>query len=129
MALGVAELNELNQRLSEVINPSLPVDIRETISRGQDILNVFRSIGLRPKKVTHAPVQEIVKIENPSLDFLPILQCWPKDGGRFITLPQVITRDPETNVRNVGMYRLQVVQNTNVLPNISKKSKSLAPLC
>ena len=115
MALGVAELNELNQRLSEVINPSLPVDIRETISRGQDILNVFRSIGLRPKKVTHAPVQEIVKTENPSLDFLPILQCWPKDGGRFITLPQVITRDPQTNVRNVGMYRLQVVDDKTLL--------------
>ena len=115
MALGVAELDELNQRLSEVINPSLPVDIRETISRGQSILNVFRFIGLRPKKVKNAPVQEVVKTENPSLDFIPILHCWPKDGGRFITLPQVITRDPESNVRNVGMYRLQVIDERTLL--------------
>ena len=38
----------------------------------------------------------------------PILQCWPKDGGRFITLPCVITRDPKTGKRNVGMYRMQI---------------------
>jgi len=49
--------------------------------------------------------------EKPSLDFLPILQCWPQDSGRFITLPQVITRDPQSQTRNVGMYRLQVVDH------------------
>ena len=52
---------------------------------------------------------------NPSLDFLPILKCWPNDGGRFITLPQVITRNPQTGVRNVGMYRLQVIDGQTLL--------------
>ncbi len=51
--------------------------------------------------------QEIV-MKNPDLTKLPILKCWPADGGRFITLPCVITRDPETGARNVGMYRMQV---------------------
>lgn len=115
MALGVGELDELNQRLSSVINPSLPTDLRETISRGQNLLNVIRSIGMRPKKTRNAPVQETVRTDNISLDYLPILHCWPKDGGKFITLPQVITRDPNSNIRNVGMYRLQVIDEKTLL--------------
>jgi len=59
-----------------------------------------------PKKVKNAPCQEV--IEEPDLNTLPILKCWPEDGGRYITLPLVITVDPETNQQNVGMYRLQV---------------------
>ena len=53
--------------------------------------------------------------ENVSLDILPILKCWPKDGGPFITLPQVITRDPVKGTRNVGMYRLQKVNGQTLL--------------
>jgi 4-hydroxy-3-polyprenylbenzoate decarboxylase len=59
--------------------------------------------------VKSAPCQEVVKLgEEASLGFLPILKCWPQDGGRFITLPMVFTKDPETGRRNVGMYRMQV---------------------
>jgi 4-hydroxy-3-polyprenylbenzoate decarboxylase len=52
--------------------------------------------------------QEIVQTgADVDLDALPILTCWPKDGGPFITLPNVITRDPDTGARNIGMYRMQ----------------------
>lgn len=115
LALGVAELDELNQRLGKVIDPRLPKGFRELAARGQDFLNVLKSIGLGPKKVRRGPVQAVVKTEKPSLDFLPILQSWPKDGGRFITLPQVITRDPQSGTRNVGMYRLQVIDECTLL--------------
>ncbi|MBN1183148.1 MAG: menaquinone biosynthesis decarboxylase [Bacteroidales bacterium] len=54
--------------------------------------------------------QEIV-MEQPDLSKFPILQCWPGDGGRFFTLPMVITKHPETGMRNVGMYRMQVINN------------------
>ena len=54
-----------------------------------------------------APCQEMV-LFKPELDRLPILKCWPQDGGRFITLPMVHTEDPENGKRNVGMYRMQV---------------------
>jgi 4-hydroxy-3-polyprenylbenzoate decarboxylase len=114
-ALGVSELDELNQRLGEVIDPRLPRGLKEMLGRGQDILNVLKSVGLGPKKVRRAPVHETIYHENPSLSILPILKCWPKDGGRFITLPQVITRDPQTQVRNVGMYRLQVIDERTML--------------
>ena len=114
-ALEVDDLEELKHRLAEVIDPRLPKGMREMIGRGQDLLDVLRSIGLGPKKVKRAPVQEIVELEQPSLDKIPILQCWPEDAGRFITLPQVITRDPESQIRNVGMYRLQVVDEGTLL--------------
>src|SRR5207247_2320191 len=61
-----------------------------------------------PRRVSTAPCQEIVETVNPSVSGLPILKCWPGDGGRYITLPAVFTRDPVTGARNVGMYRLQV---------------------
>jgi len=114
-ALGLEDLDQLNQRLGEVIDPQLPRGLREMLGRGQDLINVLRSIGLGPKKVRNAPVQEIILKDDPSLNIIPILQCWPKDGGSFITLPQVITRDPQTQVRNVGMYRLQVVDERTLL--------------
>ncbi|UCF28887.1 MAG: menaquinone biosynthesis decarboxylase [Chloroflexota bacterium] len=114
-ALGVDNLDELNQRLAAIIDPRLPDGFRQMISRGQELLDVLRSIGMGPKKVKRGPAQEIVEIENPSLENLPILHCWPDDAAPFITLPQVITRDPRTNTRNVGMYRLQVVNSQTLL--------------
>src|SRR5207244_5005759 len=60
-----------------------------------------------PRHVAQAPCQEIVETERPSLAALPVLTCWPGDGGRYITLPGVFTKDPVTGARNVGMYRLQ----------------------
>ena len=60
-----------------------------------------------PKTVKDAPCQEVVKRDG-TLDELPILKCWPEDGGPFITLPLVFTKDPETGMRNIGTYRMQV---------------------
>ena len=114
-ALGVDDLEELNTRLAKIIDPRLPQGLWETLGRGQDLVGVFRSIGLGPKKVRRAPAQQVIHMQNPSLDMLPVLQCWPEDGGKFITLPQVITRDPQTGTRNVGMYRLQVVDERRLL--------------
>ncbi len=114
-ALGVEHLDELNHNLAKVIDPRLPRGMGEMVERGRDLAATLKSIGLGPKKVRRAPVQQVVNTENPSLDSLPILKCWPEDGGKFITLPQVITRDPETGIRNVGMYRLQVLDSRTLL--------------
>src|SRR5208283_48899 len=67
---------------------------------------VRRFLSSRTSDIMIAPSQEIV--EKPNLNDLPIIQCWPHDGGRFITLPQVFTHDPRNGKRNVGMYRMQV---------------------
>ena len=114
-ALGVSDLDELNQRLGKLIDLRLPQGLSQAVRRGQDFFSAFQSIGLRPRKVKRAPVQQVIHLEDASLARLPVLQCWPKDGGRFITLPQVLTRDPLTGVRNVGMYRLQVLDERRLL--------------
>ncbi len=64
--------------------------------------------AMTPRHVSSGPSQEVVDRE-PDLRKLPVLTTWPHDAGPFITFPQVITRDPETGIRNVGMYRLQVL--------------------
>lgn len=114
-ALGVENLEELNTRLAKLIDPRLPKGLGQTVARGRDMLGALNAVGLRPRKARKAPVQEIIETENPSLESLPILKCWPKDGGKFITLPQVITRNPQTGVRNVGMYRLQVIDERRLI--------------
>ena len=106
-ALGVGELDDLNRNLSALLDTRLPQGLGDAATRGAGLWQALRSVGLRPQMVRRAPCQEIVHTDGASLDELPILKCWPKDGGRYITLPQVITRDPVTGVRNVGMYRLQ----------------------
>ncbi len=108
-ALGVPNLEALNERLAELIDPRLPQGLRPALDRAGDLLGALRSIGLGPAMVRTGPCQEVVETEGFSLERLPILKCWPADGGRFITLPQVITRDPGSRTRNVGMYRLQVL--------------------
>ncbi|MBI4771306.1 MAG: menaquinone biosynthesis decarboxylase, partial [Chloroflexi bacterium] len=115
LALGVERLEDLNHRLAKLVDLRLPQGPGAMLKRGGDLLGALRGIGLGPKLVRRAPCQEIVERENPNVNSLPVLQCWPADGGRFITLPQVITRDPETGTRNVGMYRLQVLDERTLL--------------
>lgn len=114
-ALGVEDLDELAEKLGGLLDLRLPQGLGGLLSRGQDLLATLRAIGLGPAKVRHAPAQEIVEKDTATLDSLPILTCWPDDGGRYITLPQVITRDPESGTRNVGMYRLQVLDGRRLL--------------
>jgi 4-hydroxybenzoate decarboxylase subunit C len=66
----------------------------------------WRMLKIRPKNTRRALSQQVS--EEPQLNELPILKCWPEDGGRFFTLPLVISRDPKTGAGNMGMYRMQV---------------------
>ena len=105
-ALGVEHLDELGRNLERLLSLDMPRGIGEKLRRVGDLFSVFRSLG--PKTVRQGTCQEIIIRDNPSLSILPILTCWPKDGGPYITLPSVITREPGSGRRNVGMYRLQV---------------------
>ena len=102
MAFGVERLDELGE-LADVLEMTPPEGIGDKIRA----LGKLKSLAdARPKTVRSGPCQEVV-LEPPDLDPLPIMTCWPKDGGPFITLPAVITTDPRTGMRNVGMYRMQ----------------------
>ena len=109
LALGVEKLDDAANDIRELLQlPYLSMknrmNIVNIISTGSKVINF-------PKYVKNAPCQEVVN-ERPSLDKIPILKCWPQDGGAFITLPLVFTKNPKTGKRNVGMYRLQKYDST-----------------
>ena len=111
MALGRESIDEIAQEIQLILKAKPPTDLREGWSLLKQGIHLLHA---RPKNVREAACQEVIhQIESDgdhfSLRDLPILKCWPKDGGRFITLPNVHTRDPETGARNVGVYRMQVL--------------------
>jgi 4-hydroxy-3-polyprenylbenzoate decarboxylase len=112
MALGVSDVGDLAQEIQLILKAKPPTDLREGFALLKQGIHLLHA---RPKRVSSAPCQEVVynfdERRTPNgfaLRDIPILKCWPKDGGRFITFPNVHTRDPETGARNVGMYRMQV---------------------
>jgi 4-hydroxy-3-polyprenylbenzoate decarboxylase len=115
MALHVGTLEELTDNLSRLIDLNLPKTPWTMVNRGIQLAKALRAAGLPSKISKHGAVQDIVLEGEGSLDVLPILKCWPHDGGPFVTLPQVITRDPAKGTRNVGMYRLQKVDGQTLL--------------
>src|SRR5438309_1323229 len=104
LALGVTTLDDLAKEIDELMTPQVPEGIIDALKM---LPMVGRLRDLMPKTVKDAACQEIVD-KNGTLDSLPILKCWPDDGGKYITFPLVFTKDPETGVRNIGTYRMQV---------------------
>jgi 4-hydroxy-3-polyprenylbenzoate decarboxylase len=110
MALGVDRLDEIAERIRQLLNMKSPEGFLEKLK----MLPMLADMGkFFPKTVPTGPCKEVIKKENFSLLDFPVLHCWPQDGGRFITLPCVITRDPKTGKRNVGMYRIQIYDATS----------------
>jgi 4-hydroxy-3-polyprenylbenzoate decarboxylase len=105
MALGVSSLDEIAQRIHQFLDVKSPEGLLDKIK----MLPLLADVGkFFPKSVATGPCKEVIRKTDASLLDLPVLQCWPKDAGRFITLPLVITRDPKSAKRNVGCYRMQV---------------------
>jgi 4-hydroxy-3-polyprenylbenzoate decarboxylase len=107
LALGVERLDEIADRLRGLLDPAglAGPEAGGFLGKLKALPKLAELASLFPKHVGGGPCQEVVE---PDLSLLPVLQCWPEDAGRFITLPLVFTRDPVTGGRNVGMYRLQV---------------------
>ncbi len=105
LALEVDALDEVADRIRHFMDVKSPQGFLDKVK----MLPMLAEMGkFFPKTVPTGPCKEVIKRGNFSLLDFPILQCWPKDGGRFITFPCVVTRDPKTGKRNVGMYRMQV---------------------
>ncbi len=105
LALEVDKLDQVADRIRQFMDVKSPQGLLDKVK----MLPMLAEMGkFFPKTVSTGPCKEIIRRDNFSLDWFPILQCWPKDAGRFITLPCVVTRDPKTGKRNVGMYRMQV---------------------
>ena len=117
LSLGVGSIDELAHQMQLILKAKPPTGMREAwtlLRQGIDLLHA------RPRHVSDGPCKEVVhRFDGDAaqeraftLENLPVLKCWPKDGGRFITLPNVHTRDPDTGERNVGMYRMQIYDGT-----------------
>ncbi len=105
LALEVDALDEIAERIRVFMDVKSPQGFLDKVK----MLPMLAEMGkFFPKTVPTGPCKEVIKRDNLSLLDFPVLQCWPKDAGRFITLPCVITRDPKTGKRNVGMYRMQI---------------------
>ncbi len=108
MALGVAHVDALAQELGFLLKAKPPRSFSEAIGLLRQALELRHA---KPKVVSGGPCKEVIHHRDRSsfsiLD-LPILKCWPDDGGPFITFPVVTTRDPDTGERNWGMYRMQI---------------------
>ncbi len=107
MALGYENLEDIGWKLYRILRPEVPETFLEKLKRLPELKKLNDAI---PKTVKKAPVQEVVE-KDPDLLSLPVPKCWPLDGGRYITFGQVITKDPESGIRNVGLYRLQVLDS------------------
>ena len=106
MAIGCESLEEAEKNIKELLDVKAPP---KTLTEKTRLLGkLFDLSKILPKMISHGACQEVVLKENFKLSNFPILKCWPHDGGRFITLPLVFTKDPETKERNVGVYRMHV---------------------
>ncbi|HWG34537.1 MAG TPA: menaquinone biosynthesis decarboxylase [Gemmatimonadaceae bacterium] len=106
MALGVTDLDDIGARITALMDLKVPEGIIAKLS----LLPRLMEVAKFPPRVRSGPArcQEIV-LEGDRIDLrdIPIITCWPEDGGPYVTLPMVISRDPKRGIRNVGMYRVQ----------------------
>ncbi|HEY2742943.1 MAG TPA: menaquinone biosynthesis decarboxylase [Gaiellaceae bacterium] len=114
LAFGVERLDDVAQKVADVLEMQPPEGLLEKVRGLRKLKSVADS---RPKTVGKGVCQEIVlRGDDVDLGLLPVQRCWPDDPAPFITLPAVITHDPQTGGRNVGMYRMQVVdRNTTFM--------------
>ncbi len=105
LALEVDSVDEVARRISEYLEMRMPEGLLGKLK----MLPKLAEMGsFFPKIVSGGPCKEVIRREGFSLEEYPILKCWPDDGGRFITLPMVFSRNPDSGKRNCGMYRMQV---------------------
>jgi 4-hydroxy-3-polyprenylbenzoate decarboxylase len=105
IALEVDSVDQVAQRIADYLQMKMPEGLMGKLK----MLPMLAEMGsFFPKIVSSGPVKEVIRRDNFSLREFPVLHCWPQDGGAFITLPMVFSKNPETGKRNCGMYRMQV---------------------
>lgn len=107
LALGVHDLDDLAAKVRALIDLKGAGGLMGMLG---NLPKLRDAMNLPPRRVNRAPAQEVVwRGDEVDLSKIPVLKCWPEDGGPFVTFPLVITRDPDTGERNMGMYRMQVM--------------------
>ncbi|MBK8248559.1 MAG: menaquinone biosynthesis decarboxylase [Gemmatimonadetes bacterium] len=113
MALGVDDLDSIGHRITQLMDLKVPEGLMGKLSMLPRLLEVAK---FPPRKKGGSPPCQEVVWTGSQIDLrkIPVLTCWPEDGGPFITLPMVISKDPKRGIRNVGMYRVQALGKDSV---------------
>ncbi len=105
LALEVESIEDIAARITEFLHPKLPDGLWDKVKL---LPKLMEAGSFFPRAVSDGPCKAVIRRDNFSLLEYPILKCWPADGGRFITLPLVFSRNPDTGKRNCGTYRMHV---------------------
>ena len=111
IALGVNALDDVTRDIEDLFK-KLSAPKNGMLEKLAMLPQLSKFASWMPKVISGRGACQEVVMEKPNLDKLPILKCWPEDGGRFITLPAIHTKDPNNGIRNIGMYRMQVFDPT-----------------
>jgi len=116
IGLETSDFTEIGQRIVDMTKMDIPSGFLNKIRKLPELSKMGEVF---PKLEKSGPVTEVIS-ESPSFDKIPILKTWPKDAGKFITLGLIATKHPETGVRNLGVYRMQILDNTHALMHWQK---------
>ena len=119
IGLEMTDFTEIGQRIADMTKMDIPSGFLNKIKKLPELSKMASSF---PKAETRGPVTERTS-SDASFDDLPILKSWPNDAGRFITLGLVATKHPETGVRNLGVYRMQVIDKTHAIMHWQKHKR------
>jgi 4-hydroxy-3-polyprenylbenzoate decarboxylase len=119
IGLEMTDFTEIGQRIVDMTKMDIPSGILNKIKKLPELSKMTESF---PKLESSGPVTEVTS-NSASFDDLPILKSWPEDAGKFITLGLVATNHPETRVRNLGVYRMQIVDSTHALMHWQKHKR------
>ncbi len=122
IGLETTDFSEIGQRIADMTKMEIPSGIFNKIRKLPELSKMSESF---PKLEKDGPVTEIVN-KSPTFDNIPILKSWIKDVGKFITFGLVATKHPETGVRNLGVYRIQIIDSTHALMHWQKHKRGAA---
>ena len=119
IGLEMNDFTEIGQRISDMTRMEMPTGIFDKLRK---LPELSKMADIAPKLQKNGPVTEVIE-NTPSFGKIPILKSWPKDAGRFITFGLIATRHPETGVRNLGVYRMQIIDDTHALMHWQKHKR------
>ena len=119
IGLEMTDFTEIGKRITDMTKMDVPSGLLNKIKKLPELSKMTASF---PKSEIEGPITEITS-SDASFDDLPILKSWPDDAGRFITLGLVATKHPETGVRNLGVYRIQIIDKTHALMHWQKHKR------
>ena len=112
MALNIENFEEIGERMTSLTKLKIPHGLLDKFKMLPKLSEIS---DYAPKNVSSGPVMEVIETSNPTLDRLPIIKSFPKDSGRFITFGITVSKNPETDIRNLGVYRLQVISSKKAI--------------